>query len=68
MNLDYSSDVWHRLRKWVEAELRKAREKNDSVALDAIETAQLRGEIKAFKKILDLPEAAARGVTVTPDD
>lgn len=68
MQADYSSDTWHRLRRWVESELARAREKNDSMALDAVETAVLRGQIMAFKKILDLPNAAARGVSSEPDE
>lgn len=66
--IDYQSATWHQLRKWAEAELKKAREKNDSAALDAAETATLRGEIKAFKKFLDLPNAAARDVGAMPDE
>lgn len=64
---DFSSDTWHRLRKWAEAELERARLKNDAVNLSDIETAALRGEIRTLKKFLDLPNAATRGVVVEPD-
>ena len=64
---DFSSDTWHRLRKWAEAELEKARLKNDAVGLSDIETAALRGEIRVLKRFLDLPKAATRGVAVEPD-
>jgi hypothetical protein len=64
---DYSSDTWHRLRKWAEAQLELARAKNDAVGLSDTETAALRGEIRALKRFLDLPNAAARGVAVEPD-
>jgi hypothetical protein len=64
---DFSSDTWHRLRKWAESELDRARKKNDAVGLSDIETAALRGEIQALKRFLDLPNAAARGVVVEPD-
>lgn len=66
--IDYQSATWHQLRKWAEDELKKAREKNDAAALGAVETATLRGEIKAFKRFLDLPNAAARGVGAMPDE
>lgn len=66
--IDYQSATWHQLRKWAEDELKKAREKNDAVALNATETATIRGEIKALKKFLDLPNAVARGVGAMPDE
>jgi hypothetical protein len=65
---DYSSDTWHRLRKWAEAELVKARNKNDAVSLSETDTATLRGEIRVLKRFLDLPNAATRGVVVTSDE
>lgn len=68
MNPDFQSATWHLLRKWAEDQLKRAREKNDSVALSADDTAALRGEIRILKKFLDLPNAAARGVVVNPDD
>lgn len=68
MNPDFQSATWHLLRKWAEDQLKRAREKNDSVALGADDTAALRGEIRILKKFLDLPNAAARGVVVNPDE
>lgn len=65
---DYTSDTWHRLRKWAEAQLQTARVKNDAVGLSDIETAALRGEIRTLKRFLDLPNAATRGVVVEPDE
>jgi len=64
---DYSSDTWHRLRKWAEAQLDLARNKNDAVGLSDTETAALRGEIRALKRFLDLPNEATRGVAVEPE-
>ena len=64
---DYSSDTWHRLRKWAEAQLESARKKNDAVGLSDTETAALRGEIRALKRFLDLPNEATRGVAVEPE-
>ena len=66
--IDFQSATWHQLRKWAEEQLKRAREKNDSLKLTPDETASLRGEIRLLKKFLDLPEAAARGVAVNPDD
>lgn len=65
---DFTSATWHQLRKWAEEQLRKAREKNDAVGLSDIETAALRGEIRTLKRFLALPNEAARGVVVEPDD
>lgn len=64
MTPDYQSATWHLLRKWAEDQLKRAREKNDSLSLSPEETAALRGEVRAFKRFLDLPNAAARGVEV----
>ena len=64
---DYSSDTWHRLRKWAEVQLELARKKNDAVGLSDTETAALRGEIRALKRFLDLPNEATRGVAVEPE-
>jgi len=66
--IDYQSATWHQLRKWAEGQLSRAREKNDALKLTPDETAALRGEIRLLKKFLDLPNAAARGVAVDPDD
>jgi len=65
---DFTSATWFQLRRWAEAELIKAREKNDAVGLSDIETASLRGEIRMIKKFLDLPNAATRGVVAEPDE
>ena len=67
MNPDFQSATWHQLRKWAEDQLKRAREKNDAIALSADETAALRGEIRILKRFLDLPNGAARGVVIDPD-
>lgn len=64
---EYTSDTWHKLRKWAEAELERARVRNDAVGLSELDTAALRGEIRMLKRFLDLPQAATRGVVVEPD-
>lgn len=62
IEINFHSPDWHRVRKWAEAELERLRTKNDAVGLSEIETAALRGEIRATKKLLALPETAARSV------
>lgn len=64
---DFTSSTWHLLKKWADDQIRRAREKNDAVGLSDIETAALRGEIRALKRFLDLPNQATRGVVVEPD-
>lgn len=66
--IDFQTPTWHQVRKWAEEQMRRAREKNDAVALDATETAAIRGEIRLLKRFLDLPNAAARGVDASPDE
>ena len=68
MDINFYSPDWHRVRKWAEAELERLRIKNDAVGLTEIETAALRGEIRATKKLLGLPEMAARDVVMSPGD
>ena len=65
---DFTTDTWHKLRKWAEAELERARVRNDAVGLSEHDTAALRGEIRMLKRFLDLPQAATRGVVVEPDE
>lgn len=66
--INFNTDTWHQLRKYVETELGKARAKNDAVGLSEAETAALRGEIRFMKRFLDLPQAAAREVVASPDE
>lgn len=68
MTIDFQSASWHGVRQWAEDQLKRAREKNDSPKLTPDETAALRGEIRTYKKLLDLPKAAARGVAADPDE
>ena len=65
--IDFSSPTWHLLRKWAEAELDRARKRNDSTDLDPVQTAATRGEIRCLRRFLDLPNAAARGVVTDPE-
>lgn len=53
------SSLWTRIRTHLEERLRILREKNDT-PLDPIETARVRGEIKAVKQLLDAGEPPAK--------
>jgi hypothetical protein len=52
--MDFKNGEWHEVSAWAEAELKKARERNDA-ALSPDETAHLRGRISALKDLLALP-------------
>lgn len=67
MDINFHSPDWHRVRKWAEAELERLRIKNDAVGLTDLETAALRGEIRAIKKLIGLPAMAARDVVAVPE-
>lgn len=66
--IDFHSPTWHRLTDWLQAELAKARAKNDAVGLSEADGNALRGEIRFIKRMLDLPSAVARENAVRPDD
>lgn len=51
--------TWEKLRRHLDSEIRRLRELNDDVALDATKTAELRGRIKALKDLRDLPSVEA---------
>lgn len=44
--------LWRRMREHMETRRQELREKNDSMDLDAIKTAELRGRIAMLKEIL----------------
>lgn len=52
---DEGSDTWHYVQNWLHDELDAARVQNDKVANTEHETAAIRGQIKAIKKLLALP-------------
>jgi hypothetical protein len=58
--LDVRSSAWAFVRNYLIDELAKAREANDSSNKTDIQTAELRGQIKFIKKMLSLPEKAAK--------
>ena len=55
MNLDPYSDTWSFVSTWAEAQLKAAREQNDSTRLTDAQTHVLRGKIKVLKELLALP-------------
>jgi len=50
------SGTWKFIKAWAEVELEAARKRNDSILLSPEKTAALRGEIKAWKTLANLPE------------
>lgn len=64
--IDFQSSAWHQIRKWAEDEMAKCRQKNDALGLSGEETAALRGEIRALKKLIGLPAQVAREVVGIP--
>ena len=68
MDIDFSSREWRQVKKWTEEQLDAARLKNDA-DLPAEQTAALRGEIRAWKRILGLPkQLAARASMANPGE
>ena len=59
--------AWKKLEAWANAELVSARRRNDAIGLSDAETSAIRGEIRLLKRILDLPNAAARNVEAQPE-
>ena len=66
--INFQSDTWHQIARWAEAERGKVRAKNDTVWLGEAEANALRGELRFIKRLLDLPNGAAREVRADPDE
>ena len=64
--INFMSPEWHQIVKWADEELAKCRQKNDALGLTSDETAALRGEIRALKKLIGLPQQVAREVVGVP--
>ena len=58
--IDFSAGGWLQVAAWAQAQLDLARRKNDAPGLNHDETQVLRGEIRFIKRLLGLPEEAAR--------
>jgi hypothetical protein len=65
VHIDYTSANWLLLADWARSRIEALRTSNDG-DLDALQTARLRGQLKAFKEFLDLPNAAARDQATQP--
>jgi hypothetical protein len=53
--LEARSQTWSFINAWAREALKKAREKNDSMNRDIVQTSMLRGEIKILKELINLP-------------
>lgn len=56
--LDLTSPTWRAIEQTAQARIATLREKNDSLSMDAIRTAELRGRIAAWKDLLALAKPA----------
>lgn len=52
--IETSSETWGFVSQWAEKEISRLRESNDSTMLDELKTNEIRGGIKAMKRLLDL--------------
>lgn len=59
MDIEFHSGTWAQVAEFAQQRINKLREKNDG-DLDQYQTAFVRGQVKAFKSLLALPEEAAR--------
>lgn len=57
---EFSNLQWAHVQKWASDEIERLRLRNDSVELTTEHTCALRGEIRALKRLLALPEEVAR--------
>jgi hypothetical protein len=57
---EFSTLTWAHVQKWASDEIERVRLRNDSVELTYEQTMALRGEIRALKRLLALPEEVAR--------
>ena len=53
--LDPRSQTWSFINAWAYEALQKAREKNDNMNRDMVQTSMLRGEIRVLKELINLP-------------
>lgn len=66
--LDAYSQTWIFVSNWLEAELVRMRESNDSTKLTDIQTAVLRGKIRFAKDLLALPDKKERKRSVPQEE
>ncbi len=60
----YDSLSWHQIVEWALQDIERLRQQNDSPVLGPEQTAVLRGEIRALKRLVELP---AMAVQPTPE-
>ena len=63
-NIDFNHPQFRAIAAWASGRIDELRRKNDG-ELSPIDTATVRGQLKVFKELLALPEAAARAESVT---
>lgn len=64
--IDFNTSTWKQVSEWAAGEISRLRTKNDG-DLDELQTASVRGEIKALKRLLALPDfQAALAVNADP--
>jgi hypothetical protein len=63
---EFSTLTWAHVREWASKEIERLRQRNDSMELDREATCAIRGEIRALKRLLALPEEAARKPHMAP--
>lgn len=68
MQIDYSGPGWLALQEYLQSELTRLRDANDAVGLPSEQRGALLGEIRLCKRLLGLPEAAARDKAMRHDD
>ncbi len=61
--LDENSPTWKFIEKFIEKEIAVLQLRNESLKIDNIKTAFIRGEISAFRKMAKLPTTIGRGNT-----
>jgi hypothetical protein len=68
--LEPGSETWRFVQDYAQGQIASLRAKNDSDKLDPTQTAALRGQIKALKKLitLDKPKADNRRLSVEDED
>lgn len=54
--IDTTSHTWQLVQQFADSQIATLRQQNDSPALDAIATAELRGRIAALKSLLALAQ------------
>lgn len=59
MDIDFHTATWHQVARWAQLRIERLRTQLEG-DLDPTQTASLRGQIRALKTLLGLPEEARR--------